>query len=177
MTFWGVVLASFLGCFFAITFIGSYFFWALGRLEKSGKTGRGRPVVPSSQDPGPKVDVKKVKDLILKAEEIAKKQIELSGAAQQPSKGAAHSRWKNDIIGLMKQLESDKMDIFRAIVAEGYDPKIGVMMPDGVVEQFPMSEAVKMWEEEDAMKQPPPPPQNHTSKRLFVVKDDGKSQE
>ena len=120
-----------------------------------------------------KVDVAKVTQLIKDAEGLAKQQTDLSSQAQQPSKGAAHSRWKNGLIAQMRELEDKKIEVFRKIVAEGYDPKIGVLRPSGEVEQLPMSEAIKVWEMEDAPKMPPAEPADGVVKRQPATTESG----
>ena len=150
--FWSMFFANFFSssatlAIFAISFMAMGSRKSLGSIVKDTNTSTTKR----------KIDVAKVTQLIKDAEGLAKQQSDLAGQAQQPSKGAAHSRWKNDLIAQMRDLESQKIDVFRKIVAEGYDPKIGVLMPGGEVEQLPMSEAIKIWEIEDSAKSPPAP--------------------
>lgn len=86
-----------------------------------------------------------VKYRFAKANEITEAQLDLVSQAERPSASAAHSRHKNDIIRRLKQLEEEKIDLFRSILKDGVDPVLSVMI-DGVQQTIKMSEAVMMHE-------------------------------
>ena len=166
--FWSMFFANFFSssatlAIFAISFMAMGSRKSLGSIVKDTNTSTTKR----------KIDVAKVTQLIKDAEGLAKQQTDLSSQAQQPSKGAAHSRWKNGLIAQMRELEDKKIEVFRKIVAEGYDPKIGVLRPSGEVEQLPMSEAIKVWEMEDAPKMPPAEPADGVVKRQPATTESG----
>ena len=76
------------------------------------------------------------------AEEMSKQQMDLMDKIYEPSKGAAHSRWKNEIIQQVDAIEKDKLDIFRTLIKDGVDPYIQFAGPEGQMEKIRMSEAV-----------------------------------
>ncbi len=97
--------------------------------------------------------LKRLKERILKAVDIAKQQSTLIGQVDQPSKGASHSRWKNGIIGQLKDLEKQKYDLFREIVADGFDPTLDSVGPSGEIEKRKMSELVTEYDDENLEKE------------------------
>jgi len=82
------------------------------------------------------------------AREISKQQEQLADKAAGPSTGASHSLWKNQVRGELIEMEREKMDIFRAIVADGFDPKLKVMVENGDVVERAMSECIRQFDEE-----------------------------
>lgn len=84
--------------------------------------------------------ISSIKDKLIRAGQIAQQQAELRDAAQQPSKNAMHSRYKNGLIGEMSKLENEKNDILKSILDEGFDPTITVVDSAGEQKQMTLSE-------------------------------------
>ena len=61
-----------------------------------------------------------------KLDAIMAEQIDLMGAIDGPSKGSSHSRWKNDIIKRIKDLDKEKIELMDSIVADGFNPTLKV---------------------------------------------------
>ncbi len=92
------------------------------------------------------------------AQDIADVQLELLARVSRPNASASHSRYKNDIVGQLKDLERQKMDIFRSILADGVDPNL-IMILNGEQTTVKMSEAVAMYDAENGeYKRPASPP-------------------
>lgn len=75
-----------------------------------------------------------------KVKEITQEQLSLQSGAQGPQKNALHGRYKNGLIGRIKELETEKNDILKSILADGFDPEITVMDEAGVVTNIKLSE-------------------------------------
>lgn len=86
-----------------------------------------------------------VKYRFTRVTEITDRQLELVTRAERPSASAAHSRHKNSIIGELKALEQEKIEIFRSILADGIDPKLSIVI-DGKPSTMKMSEAVALYD-------------------------------
>lgn len=104
-----------------------------------------------------------IKERLQKASEIASAQADLRAQAELPSKNATHSRHKNGIISEISNLEQQKIDILKTILAEGYDPAITVVHDGGTKQEVALSEYVAMAQQNvDAAggtkKTPPPIP-------------------
>ncbi len=84
-----------------------------------------------------------VKYRFTKVNEITEAQLNLINQAERPSASASHSKHKNDIVGQIKALEEEKIEIFRSILKDGVDPKLSIMT-DGKMQSIRMSEAVAM---------------------------------
>jgi hypothetical protein len=82
--------------------------------------------------------VKTVTERLTKAQEITDRQLELLAAAEQPSKNALHSQYKNGLAAEIKDLEEEKMDLLHSIIRDGYDPTLNVRI-DGVPERIKLS--------------------------------------
>ncbi len=103
-----------------------------------------------------------IKDRLVKATTIADQQNALRAQAEMPSKNSLHSRFKNDIILQIQDLEAQKLSILRTILAEGYDPIITVFREGGVKEEIHLSEYVTQAEATLNMLLPPSPPEPAT---------------
>ncbi len=88
----------------------------------------------------PKKRTESVNDRMKKVKEITQEQLDLQSGAQGPQKNALHGRYKNGLIGRIKELEEQKNDILRSILADGFDPEITVMDGAGVVTTIKLSE-------------------------------------
>lgn len=89
----------------------------------------------------------RILDLIAKASNISNQQADLYMQTSLPSKGASHSRWKNDIINKIKQLDTEKYSTLKKILSEGYDPKVAVIGDSGRHEQKYISELVEEYDQ------------------------------
>lgn len=81
-----------------------------------------------------------------KAAAIAEQQNDLLGRVDGPSRGALYSKWRNDVRGQLLELEREKMEIFRSILADGLDPLINVIGEGGDTTKKKMSEVVSDFE-------------------------------
>lgn len=113
-----------------------------------------------------------IKYRIEKINEITQLQLSLLSQMDRPSASASHSRYKNEIVRHMKQLEEEKFNIFRSILKDGFDGNINVSI-DGKMQSLKISEVIAMY---DGQQQQPNPPQNKTDsispreeKRLRLV--------
>ena len=98
----------------------------------------GKRLMNKRQDKGKKVEsigsrMKKVKD-------ITNAQLEMQGQASGPQKNALHGKSKNEIIEKIKDLESEKNEILKSIIIDGFDPELKVMDNAGVVSAIKLSE-------------------------------------
>ena len=76
-------------------------------------------------------DYEKARERLLAAAEIGARQLELLALAQEPSKNALHSKYKNEIIQEVRQVEEDKRTLLRSIIKDGLNPKVSVTGPNG----------------------------------------------
>lgn len=143
-------------------------------------------------------DAKKVKDLLEKAKqeqedqdtkmktvhsrlkraaEISTKQLEIAQAIDQPSKNSLHSKYKNQLVGEVKELEKEKRALLRSIIQDGFDPDLTITNQNGEKEQISLSQymirnGIEPQELDDSV---PPPPPGKTNKSKFVVIKGGKN--
>jgi hypothetical protein len=111
------------------------------------------------------------------ASEIAQQQLDLRDAAQQPSKNATHSRYKNGLISELQELEQQKVAILQSILNDGFDPKITVLNSAGEREEMPLSEFLQVESAKSAEASPKEAPKQVG--RFTVIKggrDDGSNQ-
>lgn len=107
------------------------------------------------------------------AQELSAQQLDLIDQAYQPSKSASHSRYKNGLLQQVEDIEKEKIEIFRSIVADGADPYLHLAGPDGELEKIRMSEAIKRAEE--GLDLPPPLPQDSDPKTDTISPQDDAS--
>lgn len=88
----------------------------------------------------PKKRPETVNERMKKVKELTQEQLDLQSGAQGPQKNALHGRYKNGLIGRIKELEEQKNDILRSILSDGFDPEITVMDGAGVVTTIKLSE-------------------------------------
>jgi hypothetical protein len=112
------------------------------RVDKSDKTSTDE-VIKNIELMG------SIKYRFAKAQEITEQQLNLISQADRPSASAAHSKHKNDLIRRLKDMESEKVAIFRTILADGVDPNLTIMV-DGEPTHIKMSEAVLMHDNGEA---------------------------
>lgn len=108
--------------------------------------------------------------------DISNKQLELYAQTQEPSKNSLHSKWKNDIISEIKELEKEKRSILRSIIKEGFDPDLSLTDDrDGRKETVRLSEymarnGISLSEADDKIESAAAPRKN----KFFVI-EGGKS--
>lgn len=90
-----------------------------------------------------------VKYRMKQVDELTNTQNDLSAHVLRPNASAAHSKWKNDLIGQLKDLERLKINIFRSIVADGLDPLLMMGVEgNGEPKLVKMSEAIALFDSE-----------------------------
>ncbi|CAM6003918.1 unnamed protein product [Sphagnum balticum] len=90
------------------------------------------------------IDQKKetIKERLLKASDIAQAQMSVRAQMDMPSKNALHSKYKNDLMLELQEMEQQKLDLLRTILIEGYNPMITVLNESGKKTEMPLSEYV-----------------------------------
>jgi hypothetical protein len=73
------------------------------------------------------------KDKLARVTDITNQQMDLLKAVDQPSINASHSRYKNSIAQLLRDLEKEKILLFRDILDLGIDPILTVYTQEGIV--------------------------------------------
>lgn len=86
--------------------------------------------------------VASAKKRFAEAVKITEQQQELISRLDGPSKGALFSQWRNDVRGELLNMERQKMDIMRSIVADGIDPMVSVTGDNGELLKKKMSESI-----------------------------------
>jgi hypothetical protein len=71
--------------------------------------------------------------------EIAKLQMDLQAAHDGPQRNAMDGRYKNGLMGELKQLEEEKVNILNSIVNDGFDPPVNVLKEDGTTQVTKLS--------------------------------------
>ena len=84
--------------------------------------------------------VSSVETRLARVKEIITEQLELSAQTDGPQKNAMDGKYKNRVNNSVKSLEEEKHDIFRSIIADGFDPKVSVLGSDGTVQSMKLSE-------------------------------------
>jgi len=88
-----------------------------------------------------------VKSKLERAAKIAEQQQLMMAQIDMPSKNALHSRWKNDLIHNVKELEKDKIAILRSILTEdGFDPTIITNDETGQKRELLLSQLIKNYD-------------------------------
>src|ERR1035437_7104015 len=80
-----------------------------------------------------------IKDRLIKASELAQTQIVIRGQLEMPSNGALHSKYKNELMHEMQDIEQQKIDILKTILAEGFDPMITIVNDTGTKSEIALS--------------------------------------
>jgi hypothetical protein len=89
--------------------------------------------------------IKEASDKFDRINEITKTQLDLFASTQLPSSSPSHSKYKNGIVGELKKLEEEKLEIMKSLLDEGIDPEVGVLDEDGNLKSSKMSEIVKKY--------------------------------
>ena len=66
-----------------------------------------------------------------KVREISEQMLQLQAACNQPSKNAAHSKYKNDIVRQMRELDLKRQKIIKEILDSGHNPEVQILLEDG----------------------------------------------
>ena len=129
-----LVISFLAGVITPLVFILIYIAW-LGRdIEKA----KGKNRTPQAHEM-----IGSIKYRFKEIESITMKQLELMDMLQAPNKGAAHARGKKTLVDSISSLEDNKMDIFRSILKDGFDPKVTIYDENGQKVDMKMSEALK----------------------------------
>ena len=75
-----------------------------------------------------------------RVKEITNEQLELYSASSGPQKNGLDGKYKNGLVGRIKELEEEKADILRSIIADGFDPDVTILDDDGQVVTKKLSE-------------------------------------
>ena len=121
-----------------------------------------------------------IKERLLKASELAQTQMTIRSQIEMPSNGALHSKYKNDLVHELHDLEQKKLNILQTIIAEGIDPMITIINDTGGKTEMPLStyinDAITSLDK-SAGNQPVPESINPKKSNRFIVhkggKDDG----
>ena len=103
-----------------------------------------------------------IKSRFKDVEELVHEQLSLMGALDTPSSSASHSKHKSDLISRIKQIEEDKLSIYKTILADGINPTLTAII-DGDATKMTLSEAVH--EMESALEKVSPLPPKTDSKK------------
>jgi hypothetical protein len=124
-----------------------------------------------------------IKERLTKASELAQQQMALKAQMEMPSQNALHSKYKNGLVGELQDMEQQKLDLLKTVLAEGFDPMITVVSETGVKTEIPLStyvnEATVLLNESVGTKPAAPEVLQPKKAGKFIVyqggKDDGKS--
>jgi hypothetical protein len=126
-------------------------------------------IVKTSKSEAPSPELKEAEDLFDQVNNITKEQLKLLQAADTPSKGAAFSKWKNEVGQQILSLETEKDTKLRRILSLGFDPMISVVDANGQ-KKIRLSEYLDTQAETSASPTghvvPPPPTQIKPQLRL-----------
>ena len=81
-----------------------------------------------------------VKERFKQFQELTGDQQSLLGQVDRPSAGAAHSKYKNSIIGELKFLEEKKKEILKSVLDDGFDVEITMLDMKGAKSKMKISE-------------------------------------
>lgn len=114
-----------------------------------------------------------VSDRINQALDICERQFDIMSGLEGPQNGPMHGKHKQVMGAELKRLEEEKMTIFRSILADGFDPSLGVINEMGEKESIKLSEFVNRMELLDQKKNPKArytKPQEPVRPKLSLVK-------
>lgn len=98
-------------------------------------------------------DYPKIEKHIDRLKAIVQEQMELFSQIDRPSVNSMHSRYKNELLGKMKQLDAEKYSVMRALVAMGCDPMVRMQTLDGTVKELSISQILALYDEPEAPKE------------------------
>jgi hypothetical protein len=164
-------LGALVGVLLGVAVTMMYFGNLVLRATRILRNGLSPTATAAKTSPEEQARAKRLIAWVKEAGELSQQQINLYGQLEQPSKSASHSRWKNDLASQIRGLETKKMEIFRAILADGFDPVISVMNEHGEVVKVKLSDSVRDYDAHAAAASPPEPPVK-ISKGLRLVKNE-----
>lgn len=86
-----------------------------------------------------------IKERFNKVDEMIQEQLSLMSAIDGPSRGASHSKYKGEIARRIKELEENKLAVYKTILADGIDPTLTAIV-DGDASKMKLSDAVREME-------------------------------
>lgn len=114
--------------------IGITYYFGKRALEKRNKEVSGGAAATTPKK------VESIASRMKRVKEITDEQMDLQGQISMPQKNALHGKFKNGLMDRLKDLEDQKNEILRSIVADGFDPEITVMDEIGVVSNIKLSD-------------------------------------
>ena len=139
-----IVISFMAGIIIPLAFIAIYIMWLGHSLEKDSNKKKVKSAEAHEM-------IGSIKYRFKEIESITVKQLELMDLIQAPNKGAAHAKGKRGILKNITELEDSKMDIFRSILKDGFDPKVTIYDENGEKVDMKMSAALK--KSDDAKKE------------------------
>lgn len=130
-------LASFLFGI-VVTLVAGYFY-ILALAFGEPKTSRHKRMSEEDQQKM----IKSIKIRFGKVEKITIEQMRLMDLLTAPNKGAAHAKGKKDLVDGIEALEDNKINIFRSILKDGFNPVVSMYNEAGKKEDMKMSEAIE----------------------------------
>lgn len=88
--------------------------------------------------------------------EISKIQLGYASALDRPNASAAHARHKNGVVSQMKELDEEKIAIFKSILSSGVDPMLSISI-DGEIKSLRASELLPYLEGKGSLPADPAP--------------------
>ena len=132
-----IFLAFIAGVVCGMSVIVCYGWYQLNKLKKIKDALMEQLKIKASAD----MDQKKssIKERLAKASEIAKAQAAIRSRIEMPSKNGLDSRHKNGLVYELQDLEQQKLDLLKTILAEGFDPMITMVNEVGDKTEVPLS--------------------------------------
>ena len=158
-----LIVVYLLGAFTGIGAMVAYLTYSMTRLRKANDK-----LMKDIKEKTANVEEKvlTIKNRLLQAADIAQQQMDLRAQLDLPSKNALHSKYKNQIVAQLADLEYQKIDLLKTILAEGYDPLITIIGDAGNKEEIHLStyvdQATTQLSESGFANNTPPPPVNDT---------------
>jgi len=166
-----------LGLITGAALVMGYGAWQLRKIRKTKKALLEQIKALDTEE-----DKKKnsIKERLFQASALAQTQMTIKAQLEMPSKNGLHSKYKNDLVFEIQDIEQQKIEILKSIIADGFDPMITVVNENGVKAEITLStyisEALAALGKHTGT-QPPPLPPDPTKKNKFIVykggKDDG----
>lgn len=107
-----------------------------------------------------------VSSRIKRVRDLTNEQLDLQGAASGPQMNALHGKYKNGFIGRIKEIDDEKFNILKSIIADGFDPEITVIDSAGVVTTVKLSQFLA---DAGINKEPSTPQPPKSTKSKFTV--------
>jgi hypothetical protein len=135
------------------------------------KNKSGKPAEPK------KVTRSEIEKRMKRVKDLTNEQLDLIGQLDQPQKNGLDGKYKNSLNSAIKEIEQEKSDLLKSILADGHDPKITTMDPAGVVTEMFLSDFMAEMVLVAPKPSVPTPPSKSSVVGKFTVhkggKDDG----